>query len=180
MKRSFVLAFASVVFAAVAACSSSSSGNSNNGNGNGSCAGSPGASSSASCTSCLQSKCSSQVSGVQSACATFESCYCACAPNDANCKSGCEAKIDASCQSAASAATSCQQQSCAAECSSTPADAGSGGDSSSLSASCAKLSTCCTTLPSTSQTGCQSVAQSNYDQACSQYLAAMQDAGTCQ
>ncbi len=80
------------------------------------CQGSGPGSVSATCSSCLTSKCEAEVSSVDSDCSVVASCIEACSCSDQACLTGCAGKADATCQTALGKLTSCQSQSCATQC----------------------------------------------------------------
>jgi hypothetical protein len=116
MKKTIGFAVAAcAALLALAACSSSSSGN---GSSVPTCKNpmSSGAGS-ATCNSCLQSKCSSQIANVETSCQAYVSCYSGCDCSDTNCLLTCaQTKIDATCQNAAAPEGMCLQQNCSNEC----------------------------------------------------------------
>jgi hypothetical protein len=162
----FGLAGAALVAAIALACSSSSSPPSGP-----SC---QTTTSTAMCTSCESSKCGSQVSMVESACSSFESCYCACAAGNTSCQLGCTTNnVTPACTSASEAVVMCSQANCQTECQvMAVTDSGGGG---MPTGSCATVQTCCGTMTGMAQSECNSVVATDNQFACSGYL----EAGLC-
>jgi hypothetical protein len=151
----------------------------------------------AACTSCSNSKCPSQC--INSACADFFNCYCACPLNDANCYQGCFPKQTQACTECTTSISSCVQQSCASECGlgagGTGGRGGAGGTggtggrggvggtggpggASGLGGtgsanSCNQLRSCCPQLPA-SQAECTQIADMGDADSCQLLLDAVQ------
>jgi hypothetical protein len=118
---------------AVVAALACSSGSSGGGSGGGASCFAQGNSA---CASCVQSKCGSQVSAVESGCSDFIGCVCPSGSFEANLAQGCYSKEQESgCMSAVQPLTSCEMSNCASECNSTSGSGGSGGGSGSGSGS---------------------------------------------
>jgi hypothetical protein len=139
------------------------------------------------CTSCVESRCASQVSGFESACSAYLSCVCpggAAYSVAAATSSACMAdEMQPGCQSASTAVGSCASSSCMSECQAT-SSSGSGSSSGSSSGgpttgSCSSLSTCCGTLPSADQSGCDTIASANDQAECQSALNAYVSANLC-
>jgi hypothetical protein len=184
--------------AAALACSSSSNGG---GNGSSCFSTSLNTSGNTNCSSCVESKCGSQLSGVESGCSDFINCVCTGGTYNANNVQTCLSKEqESSCTSAITPLSSCENQNCASQCGVTSSGGGSGSGSGSSSGSgsgsssgsssgtssggtptgtCATLETCCQALPSSAQSGCTTIADLNNQSTCQAELSGLTDAGLC-
>ncbi len=138
MTKRFVWAALVCGFAAVAACSSSNNGSGGGGSG-GSCAESLTGTAGSACGACEQSKCSSQMSGIESGCSDLLSCVCPSGTYNASLVEQCASKAEeSSCTSASQAMSACVSANCSSECEGTSSSSGgssSGGSSSGGSSS---------------------------------------------
>jgi hypothetical protein len=140
----------------------------------GSCMGS----SSTPCGACVTSKCSSSLSQLESDCASFVACACACPPNESGCESGCEGDITPICMTAIQSIESCETSSCESACGEAPMDAG-GPTPDGGAVNCNALQACCAELPAADQGSCEQLVTTGNQMACGEALGAYTDAGLC-
>ncbi len=74
------------------------------------------------CNTCVESSCPTETAAALAACATFYTCYAACACSDMSCITTCEGNAPSACDTPATNLISCQMSMCATACA--PPDAG--------------------------------------------------------